>query len=240
MIDQHAPFLRAIVDDPSDTFARLVYADWLESHGDPRGEFIRVQCEIGCACPNYTGTCKGCTMLAKDPDKFHQLSGRLIDLWTPTNFTAWTPPCIKEMDSGGLVSPARFALHLAEHREKVFVFRKGFIREIQLTLADWQQHGPAIVAACPVEEVRLTDRRCFCHNLSPKDYSWYAEPNWDIRDAEDIPADFAAYSNLKIKHRCVNCRIVYDTKAEANADLSHMAIQWARDKAGMLKWEGNR
>ena len=31
--------------DPDDEAPRLVYADWLEERGDPRGEFIRVQCE---------------------------------------------------------------------------------------------------------------------------------------------------------------------------------------------------
>jgi uncharacterized protein (TIGR02996 family) len=37
-------FLRAILDNPDDDTPRLVYADWLEEQGDPRGEFIRLQC----------------------------------------------------------------------------------------------------------------------------------------------------------------------------------------------------
>jgi uncharacterized protein (TIGR02996 family) len=37
-------FLRAIREAPDDDGPRLVYADWLEERGDPRGEFIRVQC----------------------------------------------------------------------------------------------------------------------------------------------------------------------------------------------------
>jgi len=41
----HDDFLLAIRDDPSDV-PRLVYADWLEEQGDPRAEFIRVQCEL--------------------------------------------------------------------------------------------------------------------------------------------------------------------------------------------------
>jgi uncharacterized protein (TIGR02996 family) len=39
-------FLQAIIEDPEDDAPRLVYADWLEEHGDPRAEFIRVQCEL--------------------------------------------------------------------------------------------------------------------------------------------------------------------------------------------------
>jgi uncharacterized protein (TIGR02996 family) len=43
----HEPgFLRAIIQNPDDDTPRLIYADWLEERGDPRGEFIRVQCEL--------------------------------------------------------------------------------------------------------------------------------------------------------------------------------------------------
>src|SRR5580704_11727592 len=42
----HDDFLQAILDDPDDDAPRLIYADWLEERGDPRGEFIRVQCEL--------------------------------------------------------------------------------------------------------------------------------------------------------------------------------------------------
>jgi uncharacterized protein (TIGR02996 family) len=39
-------FLQAIIESPGDDTVRLVYADWLEEQGDPRGEFIRVQCRL--------------------------------------------------------------------------------------------------------------------------------------------------------------------------------------------------
>ena len=43
----HDPFLRAIAAAPDDDLPRLVYADWLDEHGDPdRAEFIRAQCEL--------------------------------------------------------------------------------------------------------------------------------------------------------------------------------------------------
>jgi uncharacterized protein (TIGR02996 family) len=41
-----APFLQAVLADPDDDGCRLVYADWLEERGDPRGELIRVQVEL--------------------------------------------------------------------------------------------------------------------------------------------------------------------------------------------------
>src|SRR5947208_9119202 len=45
-LTQDQAFLAAIVDDPDDDSLRLIYADWLEEQGDPRGEFIRVQCAL--------------------------------------------------------------------------------------------------------------------------------------------------------------------------------------------------
>src|SRR5215210_6031383 len=40
MTDDEA-FIRAIVDAPGDEAPRLVYADWLDEKGDPRGEYLR-------------------------------------------------------------------------------------------------------------------------------------------------------------------------------------------------------
>ncbi len=38
-----AAFLQTILENPYDDTPRLVYADWLEERGDPRGEFIHLQ-----------------------------------------------------------------------------------------------------------------------------------------------------------------------------------------------------
>jgi uncharacterized protein (TIGR02996 family) len=39
-------FLRAIREDPNDPARRLVYADWLEEHGDPKAEYLRLSCRL--------------------------------------------------------------------------------------------------------------------------------------------------------------------------------------------------
>ena len=36
-------FMEAILQSPDDDALHLIFADWLEEHGNPRGEFIRVQ-----------------------------------------------------------------------------------------------------------------------------------------------------------------------------------------------------
>jgi uncharacterized protein (TIGR02996 family) len=39
-------FFHAILEDPDSDEPRLVFADWLEEHGNPRSEFVRLQCEL--------------------------------------------------------------------------------------------------------------------------------------------------------------------------------------------------
>src|SRR5262245_45833946 len=47
VVTKDEAFLEDIRENPSDDAPRLIYADWLEDHGDPaRAEFIRVQCEL--------------------------------------------------------------------------------------------------------------------------------------------------------------------------------------------------
>src|SRR5437879_10706296 len=45
MSDQ-VSLLLAILNSPDDQTLRLVYADWLEEHGDPRAELIRLECQL--------------------------------------------------------------------------------------------------------------------------------------------------------------------------------------------------
>jgi uncharacterized protein (TIGR02996 family) len=47
--DEERGLLAAIVDAPDDDAPRLVYADWLQSRGDPRGELIQLQCQLAAA-----------------------------------------------------------------------------------------------------------------------------------------------------------------------------------------------
>jgi uncharacterized protein (TIGR02996 family) len=50
-MNEELAFLTAIHDKPNDEATRLVYADWLEERGDPRGEFIRIECELATLPP---------------------------------------------------------------------------------------------------------------------------------------------------------------------------------------------
>jgi uncharacterized protein (TIGR02996 family) len=46
-MNQHDAFLQDICENTEDHGPRLVFADWLDEHGDAdRAEFIRLQCEL--------------------------------------------------------------------------------------------------------------------------------------------------------------------------------------------------
>ena len=48
------PFLAAIAARPDDDLPRLIFADWLDEHGDAdRATFIRLQCSV-----DYTGAAR--------------------------------------------------------------------------------------------------------------------------------------------------------------------------------------
>jgi uncharacterized protein (TIGR02996 family) len=46
------PFLPQVRATPDDTALRLVYADWLEEQGDPRGELIRLETRLSSLAPS--------------------------------------------------------------------------------------------------------------------------------------------------------------------------------------------
>jgi carbon storage regulator CsrA len=43
---QEQAFVQAIIESPDDEGIRLIFADWLDDHDDPFGEFIRIQCQL--------------------------------------------------------------------------------------------------------------------------------------------------------------------------------------------------
>jgi uncharacterized protein (TIGR02996 family) len=42
-VTEDEAFIRAVVDSPGDDTPRLVYADWLDDHDDPRGPYLRAE-----------------------------------------------------------------------------------------------------------------------------------------------------------------------------------------------------
>lgn len=88
MNDAERDLLLAVLENPASDTARLVYADWLDEHGDPeRAEFIRCQIEHS-RIPIHECDCiyPGCTVFGKYVGHDHKCRGykpqqRYIELW---------------------------------------------------------------------------------------------------------------------------------------------------------------
>jgi uncharacterized protein (TIGR02996 family) len=52
-VSEQDAFLKEILANPADREVRLVFADWLEENGDPRGELIRLQIQLEEMKPGY-------------------------------------------------------------------------------------------------------------------------------------------------------------------------------------------
>ena len=127
------PFLAAICADPGDDTARLVLADWLQENGDElRAEFIRVQCELFRAYPNYDNDFAGAraAFTAEQRGRWER-EGNLFNL----HRSRWTD---------GFPKWARGSR-----------FRRGFAFSFTATAQRWLADGERVRRLTPVEVLSL-------------------------------------------------------------------------------------
>src|SRR3982750_4314118 len=81
----HDPLLAAIIADPDEDTPRLVFADWLDEHGEPeRAEFIRVT--IGGFRPNDLHATGGA------PRADSEVMRQTIETWRACGWQPALPP----------------------------------------------------------------------------------------------------------------------------------------------------
>lgn len=175
-------FLRAIIAQPDDNLPRLVFADFLDEHGEPeRAEFIRVQCELAPLagrCERGDGLSSWCMGA---PERHHpdcrtgRLRQRERELLSNIHSGDW----LGELGKGGCTWPGAFSHqpvgevafslpNVETHFPSGFVgiFARGFVSRITCSWSDWSRHADAILAACPIRGakdgcVTLTDLPLF-------------------------------------------------------------------------------
>jgi uncharacterized protein (TIGR02996 family) len=127
--------LAAIREQPDRDDYRLIYADWLEEHGqEERAEFIRVQVELASG-NDHGGGKKYASRRAflRRREQELQLANR--------NGIEWRNGLVELIPDGKSE------------------FSRGFISSLTCTLADLMAHAATLGSACPaLSAVRLTDR----------------------------------------------------------------------------------
>ena len=139
-------FIDAILAEPDDDALRLAFSDWLEERGDPYGEFIRVQCGLAMMtpCPDGDGaggwrnsTCSYCRLHRREQELLRP-DGGIETMWARPEWSNGVVGLFLVKGSGG------------------YSYRRGFVESVTLTAAAWIEHGDAILACQPVQEVELT------------------------------------------------------------------------------------
>jgi len=124
-MNQDDAFRQAIIEKPDDDTPRLVYADWLDEHGESaRAEFIRVQCQLARLPPDAPGR-----------TDLERRELRLLD----ANEAKWLGPIRREWFN----------------RLFNDFWRRGFVERVVLPLGDFLANAPAIFASGPVRKVVL-------------------------------------------------------------------------------------
>jgi uncharacterized protein (TIGR02996 family) len=133
-------FLRAIVENPDDDTPRLVFADWLDEHDDPRGEFIRVQCQLA--------TLQQPNAKANDPlpESERVLREREAKLFPPAQEAfRWT-------------SPEPVAGYFGRNDSYLPNYHRGFMERLTVLgyqVDGLQEHGESLFQRVPVRELEL-------------------------------------------------------------------------------------
>jgi uncharacterized protein (TIGR02996 family) len=100
---------------------RLVFADWLVERGDPRGEFILVQCALGRPLQGAKGTARHSSLFTSDPPELKAREGKLLKRWAK----AWLAPIRPfirtwRWDSGFVVAVVADTTKFLEGRAALF------------------------------------------------------------------------------------------------------------------------
>ena len=125
-MSDHDALLAAILADPADDTARLVYADWLAENGDPdRGEFIRIEIELARTPPADED----------DERRRKELFDRRAVL-LKQHRAAWLAP---------------FLPHARDSS-----FDRGFVSALDVPAHAFLEHAPRWFTIAPLHRVRFT------------------------------------------------------------------------------------
>ncbi len=145
---EEAGLLQDILDRPEDDVPRLVYADWLDEHGDEaRAEFIRVQCELG----RLKGPDWGWDEVRAEFIRVRAQRARREE-WDGR----WDE--LKKREQRALRGRRKEWLGAAGPLVRNGKFRRGFLEAAEVRPLDIVARGDELFRAAPLRYVRLAGR----------------------------------------------------------------------------------
>jgi uncharacterized protein (TIGR02996 family) len=217
MTTERAAFLDAIRTNPDDDTARLVYADFLQEHGEgDRAEFIRWQVA-----------------------RFHDLSDGPLDRFVewPRDGGVW--PYDDWPDS----ATAIFGPHLPR---VTFRWRRGFIDSVGLPVAVFTRNAKSLFARHPVTDVSLHDVRPELHpaHVEPDAAEPDGKPHILVGVDTEQDTLFGCRVPMPVWYRLVGLieedaepdvwpHKTFATLAHARTALSAACVHWGRSLHGL-------
>jgi uncharacterized protein (TIGR02996 family) len=152
--------LAEIIANPDDDGPRLLFADWLEDHGEGRrAEFIRVQCELakldaddGESVADTTREVAGAWIVRAEQREALQRRERelfAVVVDGPLDVLPGTPIHAEPLGMSGR--------RQVDDATALFIYRRGFVEVAWLASDDFLRRAAALFLAYPIREVRLTD-----------------------------------------------------------------------------------
>lgn len=226
-MDDGAALLTAILQQPDEDTPRLIYADWLDEHGEAwdrdRAELIRIGVELATA-PKCLSASKGCGC------RTCTLDARSTRLKTrshhrATNEERWWWRELRLADS--------------------LLVRRGFVESIGgIETVAFLQNAAFIFAGHPITGVSLTDREPF-HDSGPcesparagrdESFDWWDARNFESTGGEYLPGELwellvALYPEHVLED---GIGAEFDSEASAFAVLSEICVAYGRSRAGL-------
>jgi uncharacterized protein (TIGR02996 family) len=133
---EEAAFLKAVFALPDDDGPRLVYADWLDEQGDPKGEFIRTQVELA--------------RLPGDDPRRPELAARAQALLA-AHRPDWDRPLVRLLDDSPLQPPA----DARQRPVRGWDYRRGFVEVIDVQAWAFASHANVLFMLMPLSRVRM-------------------------------------------------------------------------------------
>lgn len=223
--DMRAAFLASIIETPGDDVPRLIYADWLEDHGEElRAEFIRVQVELQKPFRNGPGAVERCREMVAREHEIMSMARGDTPIWAD-----WAGPAARCLSSvlgfAGRDECLLLRRGLVAEGDECLLFRRGFVAEVHCPLAAWLEHGPEVVRAHPVEVIHLTDREPdrFARGVEPVErFRWWG---WvSLRGPMRGDCVGAIFEHLDTNYFLDG----YDSPDQAHDALSRACLAWAR------------
>lgn len=170
-----AAFLTAIVANPHDDTARLVYADWLDEHGQAdRAAEIRLE------HPPWLGG------RGRDATRWQSLAHRLLEPHVPASWRPWVVEY-------GAKPPTTWAEKVAGFHPTVApvmcFIRHGFVAGIAMSERRFLDHSQTICAHQPITRAGIIGKRPSHWTVPSHRHAWMLRRNSDRATPESLPME---------------------------------------------------